>query len=94
MNLRLEKRRQGAITVSRRLAVENPCQLGRMFRGIGFIPLQMDVDVMYDTIKYYGFSPLFEKVDRGTVVPSYLVKGHKEEGKPTKYTVEKETASC
>lgn len=91
MSLRCDKRRQGAITVSRRLAVENPWRLGRMFRGIGFTPLDIVVDLMYDKIKYYGFSPLFEKIDRGTVTPTYRVTGHKEEGKPTRFTVEKET---
>jgi len=63
------------------------------FRGIlallGFIPTRVEALYHEGAFEYIGISPLFDEVETGCLIPTYLIIIHKDDEDTLSVTVEK-----
>jgi len=85
------ERRYGMIMISGTLVEKEPEMLIELFCKIQFLPLSIEQVWEQGNYLYRGYSPLFEKVEEGTLSPTYQVRvtnHYDEEGKITSFDCE------
>jgi hypothetical protein len=83
------ERRIGIIEVQRRMMIEEWELVLKAFKSVGFLPIYLEQNPFYDSIKYTGFCSKFKIIDEGCIAPVYRLVAQQhlnENGKIKKLT--------
>lgn len=66
-------KQKGRFTLSEILVRENPQQVAEIFRLIDCVPVRVTPLIIPEEIRYYALSPRFREIEKGRVVPEYIL---------------------
>ena len=67
----MNQNKRGRMTVDYRFLADTPEAVLRLFAEIGFLPIRINHDMVFDTVEYAGYSDVFREPAEGEVIPVY-----------------------
>jgi hypothetical protein len=88
------KDRRGYIYLPLSIVDKSPAVASEMFTFLRCVPLWMDIQLSRARIKYELISPLFDVVDEGCCLPSYILTVESDDNGMNKFAIKKLNAQC
>ena len=78
----------GKFFLSEELVRNNPDLVDAAFRDMQFVPVRAEMHFMHEELEYAGISPKFAAVQKGVIIPTYLVHifSNEAEGEDPEYS--------